>query len=109
MIVEHISVVDRLFEFRDGPYVMSHVTQSELPTRLLRIVAASGRRGYGEIVRSPVLDPAPTASTPATGATPPAASRRRPTPAQRERALDVETIILYILARVTVRSGARQA
>ncbi len=40
------------FQFRDGPYVMSYVTQDRLTTRVLRITAEDGTCGYGEVVRS---------------------------------------------------------
>jgi L-alanine-DL-glutamate epimerase-like enolase superfamily enzyme len=49
------------YAFRDGAYVMSHVTQTTLPTRVLTVEAADGSIGYGEVVRMPTLDPEVTA------------------------------------------------
>lgn len=43
--------------FADGPYIMSHVTQVALATRVLRVETADGAVGYGEIVRATGHDP----------------------------------------------------
>lgn len=42
--------------FRDGPYVMSHITQQALPIRMLRLTAGDDSTGLGEMVRSPRYD-----------------------------------------------------
>ncbi len=43
--------------FPDGGYVMSHVTQTVLNGRLIRLITEDGQSGVGEIVRKPIYDP----------------------------------------------------
>ena len=63
MIIERLEVRDLVLQFKDGPYVMSHVTQKELAIRVLRLEAGDGAKGWGEIVRKPTLDPDRVAAT----------------------------------------------
>ncbi|MEM7193916.1 MAG: mandelate racemase/muconate lactonizing enzyme family protein [Pseudomonadota bacterium] len=51
MKITHLSLIDYVYKFRDGPYVMSHITQVDLPVRLVRLEFADGRMGWGEVVR----------------------------------------------------------
>ena len=55
MKIQRLDYEDHVFQFRDGDYVMSHVTQTELPIRVLRLETSDGCVGWGEIVRKPTL------------------------------------------------------
>ncbi len=57
MIVKRLDFQDHVFQFKDGEYVMSHVTQKELAIRVLRLETGDGHVGWGEIVRKATLDP----------------------------------------------------
>lgn len=56
MKIQSLSHHDITFEFTDGKYVMSHVTQESLPVRLIAVTTADGTRGTGEVVRKPDID-----------------------------------------------------
>jgi L-alanine-DL-glutamate epimerase-like enolase superfamily enzyme len=56
MIIKKLDFEDHLFQFKDGDYVMSHVTQKDLAVRVLRLESVDGRVGWGEVVRKPTLD-----------------------------------------------------
>ncbi|MGI9464939.1 MAG: mandelate racemase/muconate lactonizing enzyme family protein [Aestuariivirgaceae bacterium] len=43
--------------FRDGPYVMSHVTQEAAYGRILRVTTDNGHSGLGEMVFAPLMTP----------------------------------------------------
>lgn len=53
MKITEIQVWDFCPAFRDGPYVMSHVTLDTAYGRILRVHTADGPRGLGEIVFAP--------------------------------------------------------
>jgi len=55
MQIKKIEVWDFCPLFRDGPYVMSHVTQHAAYGRILRISTSGGISGIGEIVYSPTI------------------------------------------------------
>ncbi|MBS34523.1 MAG: hypothetical protein CMO26_01200 [Thiotrichales bacterium] len=57
MRIRAVEYQDHVFGFKDGDYVMSYVTQTELPIRVLRLEAEDGTVGWGEIVRKPTIDP----------------------------------------------------
>lgn len=62
MQIRRLDFQDHIFQFTDGEYVMSHVTQKQLDVRVLRLETMSGHVGWGEIVRKPLLDQALVAS-----------------------------------------------
>ena len=62
MIVKRLDFQDHVFQFKDGEYVMSHVTQKDLRIRVLRLETAAGHVGWGEIVRKSTLDQSAVAS-----------------------------------------------
>lgn len=53
MIITQINVWNFKPPFRDGPYVMSHITQEFAYGRILRVQTDSGLTGLGEIVFAP--------------------------------------------------------
>jgi L-alanine-DL-glutamate epimerase-like enolase superfamily enzyme len=56
MKIKKVSFEDRVFRFKHGEYVMSHVTQSQLNVRVLRLEADDGSVGWGEIIRRGIYD-----------------------------------------------------
>jgi len=58
MIIKRLDYQDHVFQFKDGEYVMSHVTQKQLYVRVLRLESDDGNIGWGEITRKSVIDPA---------------------------------------------------
>ena len=56
MKIKRLDYQDHVFQFKHGEYVMSHVTQKNLPIRVLRLETDDGHVGWGEIVRKPTLD-----------------------------------------------------
>ena len=62
MKITKLSVSDFTPGFTHGTYVMSHVTQTQLAARIVRIETDSGDSGHGEIIRSVLQDPVSAAS-----------------------------------------------
>lgn len=56
MKLTRVTITDTNFAFHDGVYVMSHVTQDRLRTRVLEIESDDGATGLGEVARMPVVD-----------------------------------------------------
>lgn len=57
MIIKKLDFQDHVFQFIDGEYVMSHVTQKQLDVRVLRLESEDGAVGWGEIARKSMLNP----------------------------------------------------
>ncbi len=57
MKIASIEVWNFCPHFRDGPYVMSHVTQYAAYGRILRVTANNGVSGWGEVVFAPLMTP----------------------------------------------------
>jgi cis-L-3-hydroxyproline dehydratase len=53
MKISKITVWDHRPIFRDGPFVMSHVSQSNIVSRLIQITSDTGDPGVGEIIFPP--------------------------------------------------------
>ena len=51
MRIKQIAYVDRVLRFAQGEYVMSHVVQTGLDIRLLRLETEDGSTGWGEVIR----------------------------------------------------------
>ncbi len=60
MKIENIRIVDFTPRFPGDGYVMSHITQTVLHARLIRLETDEDHMGYGEIVRRPLQDPEET-------------------------------------------------
>jgi L-alanine-DL-glutamate epimerase-like enolase superfamily enzyme len=57
MLIKRLHSQDHYFQFKNGEYVMSYVTQKSLNIRVLTLESDIGEFGWGEIVRKPNIDP----------------------------------------------------